>query len=339
MRTALTAAPPLAIGLILRLWMLKNLFQVNGDSLIYGDIAKNLLQHGRYAFSGANGDFFPTLIRLPGYPFLLALCFRLFGMENYYSAALLQIALELMACLLLADFAGRITSPDLATRARYITLWLAALCPFTASYAAAPLAETPTLFALALALWAAARFHHRPGWANALWFTFAVTIEALLRPDGALVAIALAPALVLSFRRANAPAPIPPQKLMRMTFVCILLALVPFTVWTVRNWQTFHVFEPLAPRLANDPGEDPLPGWESWTPTVTTSPPKLTHASPISPSNASPPIPSAITSGCPLAASPIWCSARASKTSTSTLTGGSFPITTKRLNSVTPTRC
>jgi hypothetical protein len=241
--------------------------QVNGDSLIYGDIAKNLLQHGRYAFSGANGNFSPTLIRLPGYPFLLALCFQLFGMENYYSAALLQIALEILACLLLADFAGRIAPAHLANRARLATLWLAALCPFTASYAPAPLAETPTLFALALALWAAARFLHHPGWANALWFTFAVTFEALLRPDGALVAVALAPALLLSLRRAPLSAAIPPQKLIRITFACILLALAPFAVWTVRNWQAFHVFEPLAPRLANDPGEDSDPGWESWTKT------------------------------------------------------------------------
>ena len=30
------------------------------------------------------------------------------------------------------------------------------------------------------------------------------------------------------------------------------------------NWRTFHVFEPLAPRYANDPGQDTYPGWQSW---------------------------------------------------------------------------
>ena len=265
MRRALIVALPLAIGLFLRLWMLKHLFQVNGDSLVYGAIAKNLLLHGQYAFSGSNGDFLPTLIRLPGYPLFLALSFQLFGMENYYSAALLQIVLELLSCLLLAEFAGRIAPPGLASRAWHATLWLAALCPFSASYAVAPLAETPTLVALALALWAAARFYDRPGWANALWFTFAVTWEAMLRPDGALVAVALAPSLVLSFRRADSPSPIAPRRLLRITLACILLALAPFVVWTARNWQNFHVFEPLAPRLATDPGEDSYPGWESWT--------------------------------------------------------------------------
>lgn len=265
---ALSLAAALAAGLALRLWMLKDLFQVNGDSLIYGDLAKNLLLHGRYGLTLGQGELAPTLIRLPGYPLFLALCFRLFGMENYYSAALLQIVFELAGCLLLADFAARIAPPGLARGARHATLWLAALCPFTASYAVAPLAETPSLFALALALWAAARSHDRPGWGCALWFTFAVTFEALLRPDGALVAVALAPALVVglvhSLGRANS-AEIPLQKLVRMTLVCILLALAPFAVWTARNWQTFHVFQPLAPRQATDPGEDSLPGWESWT--------------------------------------------------------------------------
>ena len=37
--------------------------------------------------------------------------------------------------------------------------------------------------------------------------------------------------------------------------------------WTARNWQVFHVFEPLAPRYATDPGEPGDPGWERWVKT------------------------------------------------------------------------
>jgi hypothetical protein len=158
--------------------------------------------------------------------------------------------------LLLAGFVRRIASPGAGLAA----LWLAALCPFTASYAVLPLAEAPTLFAIALALWALARFHARPGWRSALLFTFAVTAAALLRPDGALVGMALAPAMVLGLRRMA----VARRKLAQMAVVCVLLALVPFGAWTVRNWQVFHVFQPLAPRLANDPDEDPPIGWERW---------------------------------------------------------------------------
>jgi hypothetical protein len=52
-----------------------------------------------------------------------------------------------------------------------------------------------------------------------------------------------------------------------MALVCVLLALAPFAAWTWRNWQVFRVFEPLAPRLAIDPGEDPHLGWERWVKT------------------------------------------------------------------------
>jgi hypothetical protein len=254
----------LTTGLGLRLYALHKLFQPLGDSLIYGDIAKNLLLHGIYGLSEGNA-IVPTLIRLPGYPFLLAVCFRLFGVENYYAAACLQIALELAGCLLLANFARRIAPAAQARRAAHITLWLAALCPFTASYCATPLAETPTLFAIALALWSVARFRQRPSWSFALLFTLAVTWATLLRPDGALVAVALAPALLLGRKHANPDhAPLAPARLMRMALVCVLLALAPFALWTARNWQVFHVFQPLAPRLATDPGEDPHLGWEAW---------------------------------------------------------------------------
>ena len=56
--------------------------------MVYGGIAKNLLLHGRYAFTNPMACLRPTIIRLPGYPFFLALCFRLFGIENYASGGL-----------------------------------------------------------------------------------------------------------------------------------------------------------------------------------------------------------------------------------------------------------
>ena len=267
LRGLLAFIPALAAGLLLRLWLLKSLFLVNGDALIYGGLAKSLLLNGTYDLTLGGGAPLPTLIRLPGYPLFLALCFRFFGMENYFAAALVQITLELAGCLLLADFAARVSPPKLASGARLATLWLAALCPFTASYAVFPLAETLTLFVFSLALWALARFHQQPGWSGALWFTFAVTYAAFLRPDGALVAIALAPALVLALRNKESRPAIPRKKLLRITLVCLLLALAPFAAWTGRNWQTFHVFQPLAPRYAQDPGQETYPGWQRWVKT------------------------------------------------------------------------
>jgi multisubunit Na+/H+ antiporter MnhB subunit len=265
-RNALWMLPPLLAGALLRFWMLKRFFEVTVDALIYGGIAKNLLLSGRYALTVGTGETYPTLIRLPGYPLFLAVCFKLFGMENYASAAWVQIVLELAGCLLLADFARRVAPTRMSVRAAHCTLWLAALCPFTAVYAANPLTEGPTLFVIALAMDCSARFAERPGWPAALGFTFAVTYAALLRPDGALVALAFGPALLLAVLRMRDRVQVRGGA-MRMIAVCVLLAVMPFATWTWRNWSTFHVIEPLAPRYATDPGEQTQAGWVSWVKT------------------------------------------------------------------------
>ena len=140
-------------GIILRLWMLRAFPQASGDALIYGNIAKAILQ-GQYALIDHSGVLHSTLIRLPGYPLFLAACFRVLGVENYDAVAYLQIPLELAACLLLADFVRRIST----TRAGLNTLWLAAMCPFTAVYTSAPLTESLTFDAICLALWSLQRY-------------------------------------------------------------------------------------------------------------------------------------------------------------------------------------
>jgi hypothetical protein len=266
-------------GLILRLWMMSAFPQVGGDALIYGNLAKNILNHGQFALTDGSGVFHSTLIRLPGYPLFLAACFRLFGTDNYRAVAWLQIVLELAACLLLADFVRRIASP----RAGLNTLWLATMCPFTAVYASAPLTESLTFDTICLALWSLNRYLYSseeiggsrglqapekiatrkrgfsPG-ALAL-FTMAISTAALLRPDGALLAFALWPALIFSGRRHT------PHLTLTRAFAVALLSILPFAAWTGRNWFTFHVFEPLAPRYATDPGEDPHIGWQHWVKT------------------------------------------------------------------------
>jgi hypothetical protein len=264
LRWRVGGALALACGAALRLWMMKAIPQVEGDTLLYGNLATNLLLHGQYAIADGSGVLHETLIRLPGYPLFLAGCFRLFGVGNYNAVILLQIAMELAGCLLLAGFAKRIAPERIGPAAAQATLWLAALCPFTAAYAVAPLTETATLFAIALALSSMSRFHLRPAWASAMAFAFAVTCAAMLRPDGALVGLALTPALLLGLRPALSRGAISKSRLLRMGTICALLAMLPFAMWAVRNWRVFHVVQPLAPRYANDPGEPVNPGFQRW---------------------------------------------------------------------------
>lgn len=259
-RALVSAGSALIAGGVLRGWMLAKFFEVNGDSSLYGGMAKNLILHGQYALTDGSGVVHPTLIRLPGYPLFLAFCFRLFGMENYFAPVCLQIGLALVGCCLLALFAYRVAHENRRMAAAQGTLWLAALCPFTAIYDAEPLTESLSVFCVALALWAVARLQDRLAWSSALAFTFAVMYAALLRPDGALLGVALVMPVALAVRRHA----LSDRRVGRMVMACVLLAFSPFAIWGVRNWSAFHVFEPLAPRYATDPGEDTWPGFQRW---------------------------------------------------------------------------
>ncbi|QNI32172.1 glycosyltransferase family 39 protein [Alloacidobacterium dinghuense] len=252
----------LAAGAMLRLWFIHAYPEVQGDPLIYGDIAKNWMLHGIYGLSGGQTDveaIRPTLIRLPGYPLFLVLCFRIFGIEHYHAVMYVQTGIDLLTCLLIAGFTAKIAS----RRAAWVALWLAVLCPFTANYAATPLTETLELFSIALALLSFACLLENPEWRWVLVLAFAFSYAAILRPDGALLAVALCPAIVAYGAKLWGM-----RLMLRMAVVCGVLSVLPFVPWAVRNWRTFHVIQPLAPRYATDPGEATNPGFNRWTKTV-----------------------------------------------------------------------
>jgi hypothetical protein len=250
----------LAAGAALRLWFIHSYPEVQGDPLVYGNIAKNWMLHGVYGKT-TSGVLRPTLIRLPGYPLFLAACFKLFGMEHYHAVMFLQTAMDLASCLLIAAFTGRIWS----AKAAWWALWLAVLCPFTANYAAVPLTETLEIFWISVALYALARFlgTDAPRWSWALLEALAWSYAAVLRPDGALLAVALCPAMVWYGGKLWGT-----KRLLRYAAVAAVLSVLPFVPWTIRNWRAFHVFQPLAPRYATDPGEFTDPGFNRWTKTV-----------------------------------------------------------------------
>jgi hypothetical protein len=195
---------------------------------------------------------------LPGYPGFLALCFAAFGKQNYSAVLYLQMVIDLVTCLFIALYVRRLCGHRPAMWA----LWLAALCPFTANYVAMPLTETLSIFCVALGLYAFAAVLARPHWGGIVALAFAWSYAALLRPDGALLAVAFFPALILYGRNSLGLG-----RSLRIALLCGLMSVLPFTAWTVRNWHTFHVFQPLAPRSATDPGELKAPGFQRWTKT------------------------------------------------------------------------
>jgi hypothetical protein len=98
-------------------------------------------------------------------------------------------------------------------------------------------------------------------WNRWLWLVAVMlAYSVLLRPEQGLLAAAVLPAMFwLAWKqRGEMIAGVPQVAVVAM---CVVLPLVP---WTVRNWKTFHVVEPLAPRYATDPGELVPRGFQRW---------------------------------------------------------------------------
>jgi hypothetical protein len=249
-------------GLALRLFFVFRFPHVAGDTWVYGDIAKNWLDHGVFGLTD-NGVPRPTLIRLPGYPGFLAAMFAVFGREHYTAVMIAQALIDTNTCLVIAALALELMNAG-AAKAAYL---LAALCPFTASYVAAPLSETLAICSAAHALYYGVRglkALERDASGSRLWAMAGLWSGAgiFMRPDDGLVLPALGFAmLILLLRRPNKR---------QVIFAGVLLAatsLGPLVPWTVRNWRVFHVWQPLASRYANDPGEFLPRGFNHWVKT------------------------------------------------------------------------
>lgn len=250
----------LVAGVALRLLFVLVFPNFDGDSEVYGTIAKNILVHHAYAL---DGPFRSTLIRMPGYPVFMAVVFAILGIKNYFAVRYVQALVDMGSCLLIAGFVRDHAGP----RAGLFALWIACLCPFTADYVAIPMAECPSIFAVALGLFAAGRLTRavnsetgrRGTW---LLMTAAALICAIgFRPDGVLLAGAILPGIWWYTRKRS------PRAGMRAAVIVALLTMLPLVPWTIRNYRTFHVFQPLAPRSGLDPAEVSIGGYDRWTST------------------------------------------------------------------------
>jgi Dolichyl-phosphate-mannose-protein mannosyltransferase len=249
-------------GLALRLWFVFRYPHVSGDTWVYGDIARNWLDHGIFGVTD-DGAVRPTLIRLPGYPAFLAIIFAIFGREHYTAVMIAQALIDTNTCLVIAGLALELVNAR-AAKAAYL---LAALCPFTASYVAAPLSEILAICCAAHALYYGVRglkALEQDAPSVKLWVITGLWSAAgiFVRPDDGLLLPAMGLALlVILFRKTNKK---------QVVMACVIVAIAslgPLAPWTVRNWRVFHVFQPLASRYANDPSEFLPRGFNHWVKT------------------------------------------------------------------------
>ncbi|HEX5317171.1 MAG TPA: glycosyltransferase family 39 protein, partial [Candidatus Kapabacteria bacterium] len=257
------------VGVVLRLLFVIKFPDISDDSLVYGEIAKNWLQHGIYGLTG-NGGIYSTYIRLPGYPAFLAIIFGIFGIDHYRAVLVTQMLLDIGTCFFTADLARRIHS-NLAARVAFA---LTAVCPFLANYAAAALSETLEIFFTVLALDLAIAGAQNRNLKSILFCGLSIGGTILIRPDGGILLISTAACFaiwamrgIMAKFRERPPADLYAGFSLRAAVLVTAISLVVLIPWTVRNWVTMHRFQPLAPRYANEDDEFVSLGFNRWVKT------------------------------------------------------------------------
>lgn len=257
-------------GLALRLFFLLYFPSVTDDSHVYIDIADNWLHHGVYGQTEA-GLIVPTDARLPGYPAFLTAIFWIFGDGKIRVVFAVQILLDLLCGVIIADLTRRTVGRRWPPRTAFL---LAALCPFLANYSTAVLTETLEIFFTALALdCVLAALERRtddarPGWL--FWAAGGAAVAAciLLRPDGGILLAAIGLYLLfLIWKDGGVGGRTGARRILIGGTMVAVIALAPLVPWTVRNWRVLHQFQPLAPRYATEPEEVTPIGFNRWVAT------------------------------------------------------------------------
>ena len=259
-------------GLALRVFfVLKFPVTDSGDAPFYIELAWNWLKRGVYGFP-VNGQLTPVDMRVPGYPAFLAAVFAFAG-NSPRAVMLAQAVLDLATCFLIALIAARLAPEISRRRVALAGLWLAALCPFTANYAAVALTETLTIFLTTLAILilletdlgekiSVVRDRRLTGWLLNPWFLAGLVVGfgALVRPETPLLLFAAGLVPAIKWWR-----PVDWLKLLRAALLLGVGVILPLAPWAARNWRTLHDVQFLAPRYSELPGEYTPLGFNAWT--------------------------------------------------------------------------
>jgi hypothetical protein len=283
-----TAIAALAAGACLRFFFVLQFPAGSGDTVLYEQIATNWLNHHVYAMN-VGGAITPVDIRMPGYPAFLALIYWLTGKtgaEARFWVMAAQIAVDLLTCVVAGCLAATLWSlaGGMVHRWRVflVTLWLTALCPFTANYVAVALTETlatffTTLTFLFLCL-LLLQFQRTMIWVKdrpVHWYFnqerlaalagFAAGLGTLCRPETPLLLITSCVVLAWHFLRTRqSPLQKGRREIIRIFAFMTAGCLLPLMPWAVRNAVTLHEAQLLAPKNATLPGELVPYGFMAW---------------------------------------------------------------------------
>ena len=258
-------------GFALRIFFVWRFPSVGGDTPTYEALARNWLEHGVYGIF-LDGHLVPTDLRPPGYPAFLSLLYFFFG-QTRAVVMVAQALVDVATCFLVAVLGARLLPGGAindAARARVAvaTMWLAALCPFTANYVAVPLSEVLAIFFTALALvllldaWERSETASGRAVPVGRWLLagIAAGLGTLVRPETPLLLAAAGFVLAVHWMARRQW-----EKLFRgglWLAAGLLLALLP---WGARNWHALGRAQFLAARYAELPGEYVPRGFYDWT--------------------------------------------------------------------------
>jgi 4-amino-4-deoxy-L-arabinose transferase-like glycosyltransferase len=257
------------------------------DGRLYARIAINILEHRSYS-TDAEEPFSPTLIRVPGYPLLIAGVYAAFGRDNNRAVRVIQAMLDAITCWLIALLA-LVWAPtswprEKRRRLLLIALAMAVLCPFPAIYVTTILTETcAILMTTGCALAASLAINSLSRAKSVAWWALSGLsggLAAMFRPDSVIFIAAVGSALVLLglYRailrwrsvadRSSVAITESPRRVLVWTCVCgmaltggVAAVIAP---WTIRNARVIGVFQPIAPQYANMPGEFVPHGYIDW---------------------------------------------------------------------------
>ena len=237
-------------------------------------MARNLLEQHVYSHD-SEPPYKPSLIRLPAIRCFSPL-YSVFGHCNNTAVRLAHAVIDTLTCCLVRLVAWYWAPAAQRKRGSALGAFvLAALCPFPVIYIATILTETwASFFAVALCLLTTLAFMAQSRRrALLLWTAVGLLggLQVFFRPDSGLFVFAVGLTLVATlFSRADKGPQAAKAWSQRLGWVGIqglvlsaafVLVLVP---WTIRNWRTFHVFQPLAPAHAEMPGEFVPRGYLGW---------------------------------------------------------------------------
>ncbi len=267
-------AAALCCGLALRLYFITRFPFYAGDTKFYEELAQNWYYHGVYGLF-IRGELTPVDLRVPGYPAFLAGVYAMFG-HTRMAVMLAQVGIDLVTCTVAALIAARIAPANRKSQAATIALWMAVLCPFTASYTAAILTETLAAFFTTLALFVLVRAvatipldaprtapDGGAAWKQGGMFALAGIITGLgtlVRPETPLVLAAAGLVICVRWRR-----PADWRKLALASLWMAVGLLAVLTPWAARNARTMGRIEFLAPHYAESAGDYIPRGFYAWT--------------------------------------------------------------------------